>query len=250
MMIRLPLLLLLALTLSACDEGEERYEEIKKLRSVGVAANPVAITPLLAGGPPQIVTLTFYAAVPLGGTVTYEPFIDEAAKYAATVPLVMSPGSEKYEDHIGFRIFSVDATAVLPPAEALPIPPVPGFVAFRYGLILRSAEEEERVVGNFLVYPPGAAQLTWTAPTVDISGVASGATLPTGKHDLNAVLTNTNDEKLRIAWFVSGGKLRNRRNKETVWEAEDAGPYSIMLTARGLKSGAFAPPKVIDVAVE
>lgn len=239
---------LLAFGSIACDEEEDRYEHLKKLRAFGVASNPVIATPSTAAAP-QVMTLTFHAAVPLGEEITAEPFVDEQARFAQTVELTLVPGSETYTDYAAFRLYSVQATAPVPTADLVVIPPEPGFLRVRYGLKLTSGSEEEKIVGNFLLYPAGAPEASWTAPTVDIITPAAGTPASGDDQELKAEITNPIGEDMRVGWFVSDGNVKNRRAKDTEWETPDAGPHTILVTIRGTKSGSFAF-KAMDVTVE
>jgi hypothetical protein len=241
------LLLALAWASQACNEDEARYEVIDKLRGLGVAAAPLVATPS-TGASQHSVTLTFHAAVPLGETVTAEPYVDDASKYAFPVPLQIVAGSAKYQDLAAFRHYSVQATVAVPTAAALAIPADPGFQRIRYGLVLRSGSEEEKIVGNFAVYPEGATEADWEAPTAEVSAPASGTTV-SGEEDLKATIANSIGEPIRVAWFVSAGEVLNRRAKETTWDTGGSGPQTVIFTARGRRSGAFVM-RAIDVVVE
>lgn len=243
----LPFLLLGSFVIASCNEETDRYEYIKKLRSLGVATNPVAIAPSTTASP-QVMTLTFYASVPLGHTVTSEPFVDDQARYSVPLVLTLVPGSEAYEEHNSFRLYSVQATTPIPTADVVRILPDPGFARARYALKIADGGEEEKIVGNFLIYPEGSAELAWTAPAIDITTPAAGA-IVSGDQDLKAALTNPIGENMRLGWFVPDGALKSRRAKETEWETPDAGPSTLVVTARGMKSGAFAL-KILDVTVQ
>lgn len=237
----------LLLALGACDEETDRFEHLKKLRTLGVATDPVVGQPSTADAP-QLMTLTFYASVPLGATATAETFVDEQARYAAPLPMTLDPTTETYEDHNTLRIYSIKGTVAIPTADQLPIPADPGFLRVRYGLKLTQGGEAETIVGNFLVYPAGASELAWTAPSVDIAAPGAGATVGVGA-ELKATLVNTIGENMRIGWFVNDGKVKNRRARETTWEEPPAGPSTVIVTARGMKSGAFTM-KALDVTVQ
>src|SRR5579872_2113897 len=56
--------LFMALLCVGCGGGQDRFEDIVKLRAFGVAGSPVTSAPSTAKAP-QTVTLTFYAALPL-----------------------------------------------------------------------------------------------------------------------------------------------------------------------------------------
>jgi len=231
-----------------CNEDDEVFEEINKLRAVGVSSAPLFGQPS-TGDVPQLVTLTFHAGVPLGGTVTAEPFVDDSARYSFPAPLTIVPGSEIYQDLAGMRLYQVQATIAIPTAEQLPILPDPGFARLRYGMRLTSGAEEEMIVGNVLVYPSGAPQLAWAVQTVDVAVPTAGAVVSGDEVEMKGVINKTIDENIRVGWFVTAGRLKNRRAKDTEWQTEAAGGATVIFTTRGLKSGAFAM-KAVDVTVK
>lgn len=242
---KLALLVALAPAFVACGEDEDRYEEIAKLRAFGSSSLPVVAQPSTAAAP-QLITITVFAAVPLGETVNAEPFEDEGSPDDLSLPVTMVPGSEKYEDHPTFRIFSVQATQPTLPEEVFAAIGRP-FYNQRFGVRLAAGSEEENVVGSTLVYPAGAPELARTVHTIEITKPAAGEV--SGTEDLEATITDPAGEAMRIGWFVSGGMVKNRRARETEWETPSAGPASLIVTSRGRKTGAFAF-KVLDVTVQ
>ncbi|MEI6834604.1 MAG: hypothetical protein WCL28_11495, partial [bacterium] len=53
-------------------------------------------------------------------------------------------------------------------------------------------------------------------------------------------ITSDSQESNRVAWFVSAGKIKNRKSRSTLWEDAPSGTQAVFFTARGAKSGAFA----------
>lgn len=235
------------LTLSACNGEDERFEDIKKLRAFGSSTLPVVTEPSTEAAP-KIVTITVFAAVPLGQTVTAEPYADPAAENLSQIPVTIVPGSEKYEDHATFRVYSVQATQAVPTAAVFASPlGAPEFVRLRYGIRLVSGDESENVVGNSLIYPAGSEILARQPPTIAITKPAT--TDVSGTEDLEATITDPNDEAMRVGWFVSDGEVKNRRARVTEWKTPGAGPATLIVTIRGRKTGAFAF-QVLDVNVQ
>jgi hypothetical protein len=244
--------LILFLSLSvifACNGQDDPFERIQKLRALGVGSNPLALTPQAESE--QKFTLTVYAAVPLGQSITLEPSLDEGSKFAQVVTVSVIAGSESYKDYGQLRLFQGQFSLVVPPIPVESIPKDTGFLPLRYALVLRSGDEEEKIVGNVLLYPPDSPKLLWKTPTAEITSPQSGEGLVNSKKiELKANLINPNEgDNLRVSWFVSSGNVINRRARETVWEKADGGTQSIILTVRGLKSGAMAPPLVLDVNI-
>lgn len=246
----------LGLTALACNGDQERQEDIKKLRALGVAvcagaANakdcPAVVAQPSTAAAPQQFMITVYAALPLGMQVdVVEPFLDPGAKYGQGVMLSKVSGSEKYEVHAALQIFSVQATLPVPTSEVMPIAPVPGFNRLRYAVRLVAGGHEEKIVGNLLVYPAGDPALTWKPPVIAATTPTSGATVG-GDAALDATIENANGENLRIAWFADDGKIDNRRARATKWTVPSAGAHTLILTARGRSSGALVL-QAIDVS--
>ena len=247
MVLSLLAVVFLSHSLTACNGEEERYEDLKKLRTIGVAAFPVFGTPSTETAP-QVVTLTIYASLPVGDVATAEPYVDPASKYALNLPVTIVPNSEAYEEHGSFHIYSVKATQVMPTTDLVKIPPKPGYLSVRYGVKITSGKEVENVVGNVLVYPNGAPELDHVAPVVDIAKPSPSAGV-SGTEDLEAAITDPSGENMRVGWFVGKGKVKNRRARVTKWETEGSGVQSLLVTIRGAKSGAFAF-KAVDVNVQ
>ena len=250
----------MSLLILACgSKSSDRQEDINKLRALGVSVcsgpqpSTAATCTKLVGTPstasaPQQFTLTIYAALPLGVQVdTAEPFADTKSTLGQTAALTVVSGSGKYEDHQALRLYSVQATALIPVGEALPIPPSPGFTRLRYGVRLVAGGREEKLVGNLLVYPAGDPALAWSAPTLAVTSPTASAAV-SGTVDLQATVASPSGENLRVAWFADDGAIDNRRAKSTTWKAPASGNHTVFATVRGLSSGGFAI-KAIDVKV-
>jgi hypothetical protein len=230
---------LTALCALACNGGdEEKYEKIDKLRALGVSVTPIGLTPSTAAEA-QTVTMTFFVAAPLDSTVTYEPYEDEQARYALPVTLAVDPGSEKHDDYAKFSIHQVNAVFTAPAADSVPIPSVPGFARIRYGLRVKSAGEEEVVVGTLVMYPTAETRPAYQPLTVNIETPIEGATIGS-ETPVEAIIDNQNGENVKVGWFVSSGELKNRRARKTEWRKVEGGTQTVVVTVRGLKSGAFA----------
>ncbi len=238
---------LAATALAGCNEDQERYETIEKLRAIGAATLPVVSEPSTEAAP-KIVTITVFAAVPLGQTVTAEPYDDAAAVNLVSFPVTIVPGSEVYEEHATFRIFSVQATQFVPPNSVFLSPlGTPPYVKLRYGIRLVAGDESENVVGSSLIYPAGSPQLARLAPTIAITKPTDADV--SGTEDLEATITDPENENMRVGWFASDGPIKNRRAKTTEWETPGAGPATLIVTIRGRDTGAFAF-KVLEVNVQ
>jgi hypothetical protein len=110
----------------------------------------------------------------------------------------------------------------------------------RYGFLVQSGSEEEKVVGDVVMLAPGEPELSWSAPTAQIENPADGATIPNGDFELNANVSNPNQESIKLGWYVSSGEIDNRRAKAASWKEFASGPQTIILTVRGKKSRTFS----------
>lgn len=235
--------------LTSCRDDEARYEVLTKLRAIGVESDPFVLAASTVGNP-TVANLTFRAVVPKGETVSVEAYTDDAAKYAQILPITVVAGSEAYEERESFRLFSVQATAVIPAADKLIIPSFPGYVSLRYGLKLSAGSEIEKIVGNTVVFADDREELTWqdSPPTVNITSLVAGQTISSST-DLQGAVVDSHGEKFKVSWFVSSGEVKNKRASATEWSKIAKGEQTVIFTARGTKTAAFAWA-AIDVQVE
>ncbi|MEY4630798.1 MAG: hypothetical protein RIQ81_918 [Pseudomonadota bacterium] len=245
--------LICSVFLSSCgDDEDNRPERISKLRAIGVASSPLVGSAPAPGATTQV-ELTAYAALPKGQTVTATSFIDDDARYATPVVVQVNNNSQTVESKAALDIYSVKATATIGPLTELQQAQLAisgGKLLFRYGIRLEAGDESEDIVGNILVYPPGAEALTYQPIDVTINEPTINATLGTGPDQpLVGDVIKAQQENVKVSWFVSSGKVKNRRARDTKWEPVVAGPQTVILTARGLASGSFVM-KVADIVVE
>ena len=108
----------------------------------------------------------------------------------------------------------------------------------RYKVKFSVGADYETVVGDAVVYLPDAPQISWKSP--DISIAKPAATGTEGTMDVEGIITSEGVEPYRVSWFVSDGKIKNRRAKATSWSDAAKGAQTLIMTVRGTKSGAFA----------
>jgi hypothetical protein len=101
-----------------------------------------------------------------------------------------------------------------------------------------SSGDDESVVGDTLLYAPGSPQLEWKPPTINITKPTDNSSA--GSVDLEGTISSDGNESNRVAWFVSAGKVKNRKARSTRWEDAPSGSQAVFFTVRGAKSGAFA----------
>lgn len=228
------ILVLAASNLASCSEEEDRQETISKLRALGVEQSPVVAKP------GDTVTLTFYMAGPPKLAPAATPVTDAAARYSDPILVTpIDPATQEVE--VGpVSLYSFKATYVVPSDDkTLSRLGAKGLLKTRYAVkFVATNGDQETIVGDSLIYPLGSPQLLWTSPTISIT--KPGTSVSTGKIDLEGSITSTGSESNKVAWFVSSGKLKNRKARTTQWEEASKGSQAIFFTVRGAKSGAFA----------
>ncbi len=225
---------LFSVIVAGCSDDAERQETVTKLRALGVSQTPVNAKP------GDTVALTYYLAAPAASVITALPAIDGSARYS--VPVIATPvDAGVTETNYGaLSLYTYRATIVIPNSSVVTGPlMLRGFSRVRSNVeFSTNTGDRETIVSDTVVYAEGSTQLDWTAPTVDI--IAPGSTGNAGKLDVEGSITSTGNESHRIAWFVSSGKIKNRRAKITTWEDAASGEQTLFFTVRGTKSGAFS----------
>ncbi len=239
--------------IGSCNEDDSmRVERIDKLRAIGLASNPVVLSAPVPGSS-GTVELTAFAALPAGSTVTATSFLDDASAYAPPVTVVMDSTSESTQQLGALDLYSVKGTVTvgpLTPEQQAILAAPSGKLTLRYGIRLEAGEESEDIVGNILVYPAGSEESAYQTVSVSVAEPVANATIGSGPDQvLSGSITKPQPENIKVSWFVSSGKVTNRRAKETKWEPQSSGTQTVIMTARGMKSGSFAL-QAVDVTVE
>ena len=231
----------------ACNQDEDRFERIAKLRGVGLVSNPVIAAPSTDTAPSQV-KFTFYAAAPLGETVIATPYEDAQGSLRKVSVQNLQIGEVSYEDHASLRIIKVTAIGIVPPERVIYFDPYTGFSTARYAISLVGQTGTQIIAGNLVVYPTGAAELTTknNLPKIAIQTPSKDGSIDGTSQDIKAEITEVNDETFRVGWFVSGGKLDARNKLTAKWQPTGSGKYTVIVTARGTKTSAFSLD-VVDV---
>lgn len=225
----------LVISLTSCGgENADRPEVINKLRAVGVESS--AVNPK----PGDTINLNFYLAAPPGLTISPEIQVDGSSRYG--VPVMVTPvDNAPTETAAGpLSIYNYKTTLTVPTDNPILGASISkqGFGRVRYKIKFTAGTEYESVVGDTIVYSPGSSQSSWKLP--DISITKPSATANAGNLDLEGSISSDGNEPYRVSWFVSDGKIKNRRAKATTWSDAPKGPQTLIMTVRGTKSGAFA----------
>lgn len=220
-------------SLVSCSDDEERPETITKLRALGVAQTPTSIKP------GDQVTLTFYLAGQPQLNLTAQPSLDSMARYGQAVlvtPVDAAP-SETPVGPLSLYTYRVSLTATNDATTNASIQ-TKGLARLRYKVNFSAGSgDSESVVGDTLVYPMGAPQLEWQPPTISIDRPTQEAA--SGSMALEGTVNSNGKETNRVGWFVSAGKIKNRKSRSTEWQDAPRGTQAVFFTVRGAKSGAF-----------
>ena len=229
----LALMAMLPIVCSSCRDDGERQETVTKLRALGVSQSPVNAKP------GETVELTYFLAAPPSANITALPAVDDNARYS--LPVIATPiDSGVTETNYGaLSLYSYKANIVIPSGSAITVPlNLRGFARVRSNIEFSTGNgDSEDIVSDTIVYGDGSPQLNWTAPTVDI--IKPSASAAAGKLEVEGSIASSGNETHRIAWFVSSGKIKNRRAKVSTWEDASTGSQTLFFTVRGSKSGVF-----------
>ncbi|MBP9706927.1 MAG: hypothetical protein KBD78_04735 [Oligoflexales bacterium] len=228
----------------ACSDDEERFEQISKLRTLGVKSNKVASAPSTVSTE-ETVSLEIVVSFPNGviNELSAVPFVEEnSSTLALPVLLELSETAISEESFGPLTIATITANLKVPTFDFSNAPI--NKLSLRYGLeVLAENGDKERIVGNYVIYPPNSNELSWQAPNIVITAPNSANFSGSGadKVTISAELRERQiEESYRIGWFASAGKIKNRRALNSDWE-ELAGirEKTLIVTARGRSSGAF-----------
>jgi hypothetical protein len=224
----------------ACGDASDPQELLSgHMRGLGAQNVPLVTEPGSQAG----VEVTFYVGLPPGETMTQiEPFADDPSPFALTLPpgeISIVPQSQQYQDYGKIRLGTFKAKLSVPGVSFFSLTGGKGQV--RYGVrVVSSGGWEEKILGSYLVYPPGAPELLWKAPVAQINSLP-GTGSKDSSLDIKGIFTDHNNEETKIGWFVTGGSLKNRRALRTVWETPNrSGGEQVILTVRGKKSKSFS----------
>ena len=136
-----------------------------------------------------------------------------------------------------FNILIYRTTLTIPPASELDFSTFDGLVRLNHGLGNGSGGESEKIAGRILVFPTGVAPET-SAIDIEILTPTAGQSVPGGTVELTAQLLNEGEENYRVGWMVKDGEIPQRRSIETDWEGMTSGNKTVIVTVRGLTTGA------------
>ncbi len=242
----------LLLSLSACGSAEDSQEHLSQLHVIGASTLPLVSLASRPGEAPQVLELTAYVALPPAIEVTsIEPLVDGSAVDFVSLSaqqIKVKKDSYSYQSYVGFQLLSFKVDLAVPENSALSFSA--GSAQVRYGLSIKTAAEEEKFWGVFLVSPPGSPELGLVNPGVAISSPNSNKVVAANSEvEINAVFKEPPEEELQLAWFVSGGEIKNRRVASTSWKTKGPGRENLIFTARDRKHQSFSMD-IVTVTVE
>lgn len=227
--------------LTSCNLDLDKPEVLDRIRGLGCKLSPLIISPSPETSTNKI-TITLYAAIPVDENITLSYFPDPGAISSFMLnenEIIFDSTTDTYTSYEGIKLFTTNFIADVP-SNKLFIKNgmlAPGKV--KYGVSLTGSSKTENIIGNFLVYPEGSSELSWSNPEIKISGPEEDI-LAGSKVLLKADITNFNDEEVKISWFVSSGSITNRRSTETYWNSPSIpGSYTVIGTVRGRSSFGF-----------
>ncbi len=220
--------LFLLLTLVSCGEPLERPELINKLRTLGVKSQPAVYN--LAE--PTDVELTVYLTSPSADSLEISSFTEESYRYAPQVSGTLVDGSAQVTAHAALHVH--EFRLVIPKDQILQQLVESPLGNFRYSILAVQGAEQEKIVGNIVgsLNPP--PELT------EVSILDEGIVAAIGEIVIQGQLPAGLSSNYRISWLASGGEIANRRSLSTKWREIPNSPQTLILTARGTRTGEFA----------
>ena len=230
------------MVIGSCNDEEEKFELVNKLRGVGIRADK----PIVSGV--ETVNLEFVALLPAGKTVdTIEPFIDDTVQDFQRLSISLQDG-ETYTEKGALTVYTKTATV-----ETGNIPPellaqLNGVAKLRYGIRLVSEGEEEIMVGDILSVAGDDEALAWTAPTLSVEAPSDTEQL-SQPFNLKSQVEKPQDERIKSLWFISSGIVKNSLALETEWSEAAAGEQTVLIAIFPQKSR-FFDYQVMQVTVQ
>ncbi len=227
--------------LLGCSNMDSRPERADKLKPILVEVNPATSGAFQAPLWGDEVRLDFhFIAPPLTPAFTASGVPARLKALTVPVPPARISAPTDVAELPGLQHSVVHATVKVPTlAELQSIDPALAelpFLRFQYELLIEGAERSLPISGDFLAYRDASVpEAAWNFQGSSI--VQPASTSPGGTTiDIEAAIKNEQNEPLRVAWFVSDGKIKNRRASSTEWEAPGAGDYTLIFTVRGKQS--------------
>lgn len=216
------------LGLTGCGEPIDRPEVVTKLRTLGVRTVP-AVYDVSA---PEDIEIKVFLASTVTDPVSVESYSDPAYNYADAVEADMDADTQTVTPYALLSIIEVSGRIAAADLEAALADGGAG--NFRYGFTVRQGSDEENIVGNIV----GGESADAGFDSASIVAPEAGAVA--GEAELSGEVAGGDPTAMRVSWLASGGEVANRRALRTKWKEVPSTPQTVILTARGNASGAFA----------
>ena len=241
---------------SACDDDNEPFERLSKLRTIGVEMpNPAVALSEYLRDKQQTVALKAILAIPKEQTLTsVQSYVDQDWPLPQSKVVTVDENSITYQDFGAFRIASFTATASLDFAVGLSkteadnetsdaagwFEKYQGVFKVRYGMQAKADSEVENIVGDFFLVQDGQPFLEWKPIGLSLEKPAD-TVAAAEKIELLAKVNKPEgqDEDIKVAWFVSSGKVENGKAKETKWLEAEKGEQTVIVAIYPSKSKRF-----------
>lgn len=242
-----PLLtLIVAITMIAgCEENEDNEEVISAFQAIGVARQPVFAKPGTAGS----VAFHFLAPKGFSEALTFANQTPEGVEEPLPLAVqesTLSPDSSFGDALSELSYYKVVAQYVLPAADELGMSSQQPYLAIPIQVAIAGGGTTRVITASLPTYldgHPAHQEAEGRALSVSISepGETGGTDTELTAKGVLANPLPLDNGGFTVAWFSSGGKIKNVRAIDTKWTSgKDAGPYNLVLTARGNNSKEFA----------
>ena len=238
------ILIFLSLIIS-CGEEEDRQEVVDKLRGFGISLNKSIFSIDNIKSTSEI-EFTAHVLSNDDKKITAQNYDDSLSKNFFIIPNIEITETQDPEKIGSLYLSKIKAKIAIPQivrdsiSEDL-LDQLNGSAKIRYGISLTNSIRTENMVADFLVVKNDSEGLKWIPPEVSITKPSSSEiTLDTKEIEVEASLSNKNDEDYKIHWFISGGKIENFRAKTSKWELPEKGEHTLIIGVYGTKSRTFA----------
>jgi hypothetical protein len=218
----------------ACDDGAFRPEQFSKTRPLGMASDPISLSPGTTGA-----SLTLHIASPLGTSISWTKtslmYISVAGvptEITTTNSFATSVDYSTLSHHQGLISFDVPNDDSINPTASTGIP-------LFYELTFTDGSNSIDIKGKAVVYGTGHEALNYSAHSITIDS-PTDSVANNEKQNLNGTIAKGQEESIKVSWIVPNGKIENRRDITTIWQPDTAAAATIILSVRGRDSQAMA----------
>ncbi|MDD9950559.1 MAG: hypothetical protein OXT67_03245 [Zetaproteobacteria bacterium] len=217
----------------SCSEEVNPFERITDLRPLGIVADQ----PIVASA--TTVNLEIVVALPIGQNIdSIAQYDDPEANPSLKLSPELSSTEGTYEEFGPLKIYTHTAQVAIPTLGATTLAQFGGVVRLSYGFLIVSAGKTEKVIGEIRYLADSSTLAAWSSPRVTIEE-ATGEADGNESKKLVGTLDQSNDERTKISWYVSSGRIKNRQAPETTWTEADAGLQTVILAAYAVDSRFF-----------